>query len=144
MVIAPRGTELPARVTAGVLARHPVLLFEPGGNTRRIADAWFARSGVVLKPMMSLGSVEAIKALVTEGLGCAVLPQMAVRKEQAAGRLVVRPLVPKLQRRLAVVVLTCPPRSVPVQGNKIRATVRKRDAQEQVHRRTDHRVHPAG
>ncbi|NRF68793.1 LysR family transcriptional regulator [Aquincola sp. S2] len=104
VVAAPRGTELPTRLTAAALARQPVLLFEPGGNTRRIVDAWFARAGVTLKPVMSLGSVEAIKALVAAGLGCAVLPQMAVRHEQARGSLVVRPLAPKLQRQLGVVV----------------------------------------
>ena len=40
--------------------------------------------------------------------------------------------------------LTCPPQSVPAQRNRIRATERKRDAQEQVHGRADHRVHQAG
>jgi DNA-binding transcriptional LysR family regulator len=104
VAVAPRGTELPARVTAAALARRPLLLFEPGGNTRRITDAWFARSGVALKPAMSLGSVEAIKELVAAGLGWAVLPQMAVRKEQARGSFSVRPLAPRLKRTLALVV----------------------------------------
>lgn len=104
VAIAPRGTELPARVSAAALARQPVLLFEPGGNTRRLTDAWLARSGVALKPAMSLGSVEAIKELVAAGLGWAVLPQMAVRKEQARGSFAVRPLSPGLKRTLALVV----------------------------------------
>ena len=104
VAVAPRGTALPARVSAAALAKQPLLLFEPGGNTRRITDAWFARSGVALKPAMSLGSVEAIKELVAAGLGWAVLPQMAVRKEQARGSLAVAPLAPKLKRTLALVV----------------------------------------
>jgi DNA-binding transcriptional LysR family regulator len=104
VAVAPRGTVLPARVSAAALARQPLLLFEPGGNTRRITDAWFARSGVALKPVMSLGSVEAIKELVAAGLGWAVLPQMAVRKEQARGSFAVRPLAPRLKRTLALVV----------------------------------------
>jgi DNA-binding transcriptional LysR family regulator len=104
VAVAPRGSALPARVSAAALAQQPLLLFEPGGNTRRISDAWFARSGVALKPAMSLGSVEAIKELVSAGLGWAVLPQMAVRKEEARGSLVVRPLAPRLKRTLALAV----------------------------------------
>jgi DNA-binding transcriptional LysR family regulator len=104
MLIAPRDMDLPARITAAALASKPVLLFEPGGNTRRIADEWIAAGGVNLKPVMSLGSVEAIKELVAAGLGCAILPGMAVRPEQRRGDLIVRPLSPRLQRKLAVVV----------------------------------------
>lgn len=109
MAIAPEGTGLPTRVNARELARHPVLLYEPGGQTRRLADAWFARAGVVLQPAMSLGSVEAIKELVAAGLGCAVLPGMAVQGVHRGhggqgGALEVRPLSPPLRRTLAVVM----------------------------------------
>ncbi|KRC16560.1 LysR family transcriptional regulator [Acidovorax sp. Root219] len=103
VAIAPKGTALPKKVTAADLARHPVLLFEPGGQTRRIADAWFARAGVALQPAMSLGSVEAIKELVAAGLGCAVLPGMAVQGTHGSA-VEVRPLSPPLARTLAVVV----------------------------------------
>ena len=104
VVIAPHALKLPARVTAAVLATKPVLLFEPGGNTRKITDQWLAASGVALKPVMSLGSVEAIKALVAAGLGCAILPAMAVPNVSERGELIVRPLSPRLQRTLAVVI----------------------------------------
>jgi DNA-binding transcriptional LysR family regulator len=104
VVIAPRELKLPARVTAAALATVPVLLFEPGGNTRKITDEWLAASGVALKPVMSLGSVEAIKALVAAGLGCAILPAMAVQHARDRGDLVVRPLSPRLHRTLAVLM----------------------------------------
>ncbi|MBX6324092.1 MAG: LysR family transcriptional regulator, partial [Rhodospirillaceae bacterium] len=65
---------------------------------------WFARGGAALRPVMSLGSVEAIKELVAAGLGCAVLPGMAVRGPAARSALVVRPLSPRLHRTLAVVI----------------------------------------
>ena len=103
VVIAPRALKLPARVTAAALATKPVLLFEPGGNTRKITDGWFAASGVTLKPVMSLGSVEAIKSLVAAGLGCAILPAMAARHTRGTD-LVVQPLSPRLHRTLAVVI----------------------------------------
>jgi len=102
VLIAPRDMVLPTRITPGVLSTRPLLLFEPGGNTRRTADEWLARGGVTLKPLMSLGSVEAIKEMVRAGLGCAILPGMAVSAKQRD--LVVRSLSPKLYRRLAVVI----------------------------------------
>ena len=98
------GTGLPKRAGAKELARHPVLLYEPGGQTQRLADAWFARAGKSLQPAMSLGSVEAIKELVTAGLGCAVLPGMAVQTTQHGSALEVRPLSPPQRRALAIVL----------------------------------------
>ena len=104
VVVAPPRMELPARVTPAVLASRPMVLFEPGGHTRRIADEWFARTGVTITPMMSLGSVEAIKEMAAAGLTCAVLPGLAVRRPADRAGLVVRSLTPRLYRRLAVVV----------------------------------------
>jgi DNA-binding transcriptional LysR family regulator len=103
VLIAPRDMPLPARITAQALAARPVLLFEPGANTRRITDEWLTAGGATLTPVMSLGSVEAIKELVGAGLGCSILPAMAL----PAGRrtdLVIRSLSPRLSRTLAVVL----------------------------------------
>lgn len=104
LAVAPPEIPLPARVTPAALARLPLILFEPGGNTRRLVDEWFARAGVAPAPVMALGSVEAIKQLVGAGLGCAVLPGMAVRDDSLQGRLDARSVSPKLHRRLAIVV----------------------------------------
>ncbi|HYG84758.1 MAG TPA: LysR family transcriptional regulator [Azospirillum sp.] len=103
VAIAPRDMALPARLTAACVSKLPLLLFEPGGNTRRLVDRWFANANVTLSPVMSLGSVEAIKAMVAAGLGCAILPGMAMPGERQSD-FVVRPLSPRLHRRLAVVI----------------------------------------
>ena len=97
------GPPLPAVVTAEALSRLPLLLYEPGANTRRLADEWFARAGVRLQPVMSLGSVEAIKQLVAAGLGAAILPRQSVPDGGSAG-LVIRSLTPRLSRRLVLVL----------------------------------------
>lgn len=102
LLIGPPGMTLPQEATAAVVAELPLLLFEPGGNTRRIGDEWFAQAGLSPKPVMSLGSVEAIKELVKAGLGCSILPEMAVRAEATA--FTVRSLAPLLHRTLAVVL----------------------------------------
>ncbi len=94
---------LPRQATPAALAKLPLVLYETAGHTRRIVDAWFARAGVRLAPVMELGSVEAIKELVAAGLGCAVLPGMAIRKAERLP-IIARPLVPRLQRKLALVV----------------------------------------
>jgi DNA-binding transcriptional LysR family regulator len=104
VAIAPPQMKLPPRLTAPALSAQPILMFEPGTNTRRVVDEWFARSGIRLHPVMSLGSVEAIKELVGAGLGYAILPSMAVRHARDRQDLVVRSLSPKLHRRLALVM----------------------------------------
>lgn len=105
VAIAPlQTTPLPARPAPADLAALPLILYEPGGNTRRLVDGWFAGAGVTLRPVMSLGSVEAIKELVGAGLGCAVLPRLSIRQEEARGMLQVRSLSPPLHRSLALVL----------------------------------------
>ena len=103
-IAAADNDPLPNEVTPDVLAKRPVLLYEAGGNTRRIVDEWFARAGVTMTPVMDLGSVEAIKELVGAGLGWAVLPGTAIRKTGERVPLVARPLSPKLHRKLALVI----------------------------------------
>ena len=104
MLAAPAAMPLPARITATTLSSRPVILYEAGGNTRRIADEWFANGDTVPRPVMSLGNVEAIKAMVGAGLGCAILPGLAVRRMPSASRVVIRSLSPRVHRRLATVV----------------------------------------
>ena len=101
---AADGDPLPKTVTPAVLAKRPVVLYEAGGNTRRVVDEWFARAGIALTPVMDLGNVEAIKELVGAGLGCAVLPGSAVRDAGPRAPIVARPLSPKLHRTLALVM----------------------------------------
>lgn len=103
-VAAPDGEALPARITAGVLARRPLVLYEPGAQTRRIIDDWFNAGGAAVKPIMELGSVEAIKELVAAGLGCTILPRMAVQDPGQRSRIVFRSLAPKLSRKLGLVL----------------------------------------
>lgn len=86
------------------LARLPLILYESGANTRILLDQWAMRAGISLKPVMELGSVEAIKEVVRAGLGCGVIPHMAVRRASGRRGLIVRPLSPKLHRKLAIVL----------------------------------------
>jgi DNA-binding transcriptional LysR family regulator len=90
-------------ITARNLGELPVVLYEPGARSRRIIDDWLDRAGVSLKPVMELGNVEAIKELVGAGLGCGLLPALALRNAGSAP-IVARPLIPRLRRTLGIVL----------------------------------------
>jgi DNA-binding transcriptional LysR family regulator len=105
VAITSRGAvALPDKVTPADLAKLPVVLYESSAHTRHLIDQWAIRAGIALKPVMELGSVEAIKELVGAGLGCSVVPRMALPNAPARRRLIVRPLHPKLSRKLAIVM----------------------------------------
>jgi DNA-binding transcriptional LysR family regulator len=90
-------------IDAATLARHPLILYESRGQTRRIIDDWFAAAGIVAKPVMELSSVETIRELVGAGLGAAILPELALGAE-VTGQVAVRRLAPGLERRLGLVL----------------------------------------
>lgn len=97
------GSGIPVRATPAELACRPLVLFEPGARTRGLVDEWFELAGMRARPVMELGSTEAMKEIVAAGLGCAVLPRMAVSGSGARDGLAVRALQPRLARQLAVV-----------------------------------------
>lgn len=107
-VTSAAGPALPERVTPEDLRSHPFIGHSPSASTTKLLHAWCLTKSVSLKPVMELESVEAIKELIVAGLGCAVLPRMALGDRGHVGRQVesqlqVRPLRPRLERRLAIV-----------------------------------------
>ena len=64
--------KLPGKITPANLSKLPLVLYQSGANTRVLINQWFMQAGVSLKPIMELGSVEAIKELVGAGLGCSI------------------------------------------------------------------------
>jgi len=103
VAVFPPELDPPHTASPAALAELPVLLYEPGGNARRVIDDWFARAGIGLKPVMELGSVEAIKQLVAAGLGCGLLPRLALGTG-GVGSVAVRSLSPQLHREIGVVL----------------------------------------
>jgi len=98
------GEALPRAVTPQALARHPIVLYEPGAQTRRILDDWFTTAGLRIKPTMEIGSVEAMKELVLAGLGRGIVPRMAVDTPHRSHELRIQPLTPRLTRNLGIVM----------------------------------------
>jgi DNA-binding transcriptional LysR family regulator len=104
VVIARRNMRLPSEITAAELSRLPLLLYEPGATTRRLIDEWSMAAGVAFQPIMELGSVEAMKELIGAGLGCGILPRMALRRQRGSAAFSVRSLKPRLKRTLGLVL----------------------------------------
>jgi DNA-binding transcriptional LysR family regulator len=74
-------------IKAEELTSEPLILGEKGGNTRRLIDLFFEKSGLKPQIVMELQRTEAIIKMVELGFGASVLPQGAVRTDVARGRL---------------------------------------------------------
>lgn len=103
MAISPEAEAPEGSVTAEMLSARPLVLYEDAGHTRQLIDRWFQESGLTAKPVMELGSVEAIKEMVAAGLGWSILPASSVTRARSRG-LAVMPLVPRLTRSLGLMI----------------------------------------
>ena len=69
------------------LIGQPFVLFEAGSNSRKTIEAFFVQEQIAPKVVTETENVEIIKALVTVGMGIAILPYQAVAREVRAGQL---------------------------------------------------------
>ncbi|CAM9657562.1 unnamed protein product [Phaeothamnion confervicola] len=95
-----------ASVKPAQLLRHSFISREPGSGTREVTDTFFQAAGIPpesLDTVMELGSPEAIKGLVSTGLGFAIMSRATIAKEVRLGQLAAVPLSPRLMRKLSVV-----------------------------------------
>lgn len=87
-VLSPDHRLARARVmTPEQLAAEPLILGEKGGNTRRLIDIFFEKSGLAPVIVMELQRTEAILKMVERRFGVTILPQAAVQREVKHGRL---------------------------------------------------------
>lgn len=96
--------DLPSPLTPEVLQSLPLIAFEAGSGTRDLIDGWFRHNGLMVVPVMQLGSIEAIKRMVRAGLGYSIVPRMAVEDPQDRVGLNVQSLTPRLYRQLGIVM----------------------------------------
>jgi DNA-binding transcriptional LysR family regulator len=81
-----------ARVALSAVREEPFILREPGSGTRAVEERALARLKLPVRVVMALGSTEAIKRVVAEGVGLAIVSRLAVAAECAAGTLAVLPV----------------------------------------------------
>jgi DNA-binding transcriptional LysR family regulator len=92
VIIVPQAHRLAKRETVGLtdLTNEPFLVTETGCVYRRIFDEAFAAAGSPLPPITGeVGSLAAILRMVEAGLGCALVPSLAVA--QAPSTIAMRP-----------------------------------------------------
>ena len=91
-------------LSAKQLSQACWLLREPGSGTREAVEQSLLPHLVNIQSTMTLGSSEAIKNLVAEGLGVSCLSRYVVQDLAAANRLsVLRTRLPRLTRRLTII-----------------------------------------
>jgi LysR family transcriptional regulator, transcriptional activator of the cysJI operon len=69
------------------LARFPIMRREATSGTQQLVDGELVRSGANSPTALVLGSTEALKQAVLEGVGVAWLPRLALLRELASGEL---------------------------------------------------------
>ena len=88
-------------VPAAALPEHPFVQREGGSGTRSVIARWLGEQGLAedaLDCPFELGSTEAIKGAVQAGVGVSIVSRATIANELELGRLVARPLAPRLER----------------------------------------------
>ncbi|MBA3823935.1 MAG: LysR family transcriptional regulator [Ktedonobacterales bacterium] len=80
-----------ATLDVATLTKTPLLATETGCTYRTLFEQTVAEMGISIAETLEYRSVEAIKQCVMAGMGFAVLPHMAIRREVDQGLLVVLP-----------------------------------------------------
>jgi DNA-binding transcriptional LysR family regulator len=81
-----------SQVPLSAVQEEPFILREPGSGTRAVEERALARLKLPVRVIMALGSTEAIKRVVAEGVGLAIVSRLSVRAECAAGTLAMLPV----------------------------------------------------
>lgn len=95
-----------AKLCPNDLVDYEFISREPGSGTKEITESYFRQHGIAperLKTQMELGSPEALKGVVSTGLGFAIVSRAVVAKENRLGELLSIPLDPPLKRNLYLV-----------------------------------------
>lgn len=86
-LVAISAAGAPARQTRRTLARQCWILREERSTTRREADAWLHKVGIVPARTMTLDGPDAVKRAVIAGLGISIVPKLTVEEDLASRRL---------------------------------------------------------
>ncbi len=85
------------------LSKQRLLLLEPGTKSRMLLDETFAMLQLTPHAVMGFGSVEVQKAFARKGIGIAIVPDFAVKKDAEDGALVVLPIRGAARRKIGII-----------------------------------------
>lgn len=102
VAILPVGTKaIPDAVTPRYAARQSLILEHPRGAVQALIMRWLSGQMPLSNQPMLLGTVEAMKSVVSSGLGMSIVPDIAVA--EPIPNIVVRPLKPSISSTLALI-----------------------------------------
>jgi DNA-binding transcriptional LysR family regulator len=87
------------------LDAEPLILFDRTSSYHELTNALFREAGVLPSTVMELDDIEAAKQMVAHGLGVALLPNIAITGEVAAGTLAEVPVVGRSPVRRQIVAI---------------------------------------
>jgi len=105
------------------LARHRLLLLEPGSRSRMLLDQAFEDAGIRPENVMGLGSVDVLKAFAAIGLGVAVIPEYAIQGRRGERRLSTLRIHGLAPRRIGAVIRA--DRTLPLVAQTFLASLKK-------------------
>lgn len=94
-------------LSAESLCNEPLIMLEKLSNTRRVIDEHLANFGVVLNPMLELGSLDLMLDMAKVGLGITCAPKSIVEADCASGLLYQVPIAFTMPKR-AFALVTLP------------------------------------
>ncbi|MBN8748727.1 LysR family transcriptional regulator [Variovorax sp.] len=69
-------------------------------GTRFVIERYLQDGNIEIEPMIRMDSVSLMRTMISQGLGCAILPNMACTRQLDSGEFVAKPLKPALSRTL--------------------------------------------
>jgi DNA-binding transcriptional LysR family regulator len=88
LICAPSHPLAHGAIELAEVAKETILIREQGSGTRLAVESVFASADLELASTMEIGSNAAVIAAVHEGLGIAILPEVAISPDLRTGRLV--------------------------------------------------------
>ena len=80
------------QVTLSEVVREPLILFDKGSSDWILITGFFRRGGLLPNVVLELEGIEAAKKMVEKGIGIALLPHLAIRRELRQGTLAAVPI----------------------------------------------------
>jgi DNA-binding transcriptional LysR family regulator len=87
------------RISAEEFCRQPFVVRQTGSDTKSFVEQILTDKGLAIRPVMSLGTTEAIKRAVAAGIGVAIVSRLSISLELEVRRLAILPVTGLAIRR---------------------------------------------
>ena len=102
-ILPSNWTDAPATVTPQYFSEQPLVLEHRAAVLREMVINWLPDARIELDNVLELSHLEAIKGAVAVGIGMSIVPEVLFKDRIVQPGLIVRPLKPRLTRKLAII-----------------------------------------